>query len=86
MLRLSLKDKRCLLSKKGECTINPINELTTEAHRLSSCARRAFLEGRIDDSKFYLGKLKRYLGEESVAEVYAECERRNDVIQDMGTD
>lgn len=54
--------------------IDPLNELTSEAHRLASQARRAFLEGHPETCKVHLSELTRFLGEESISELYAKYE------------
>lgn len=48
--------------------MDPLNNVTSEAHRLASQARRAFLEGHIETCKAELAELTNYLTEGYKAE------------------
>ena len=52
---------------------DPLNELTSEAHRIASQARRCFLEGHPIEAYEYLGKLHSFLDDEVWTWIQANC-------------
>ncbi len=52
----------------------PVNTLTSEAHRLSSKARRSFLEGHPVEARDILGKLYDFLDDEFGSKARDKCE------------
>ncbi|GAJ06211.1 unnamed protein product [marine sediment metagenome] len=43
--------------------MDPLQNITDQVHKLSSCARRAFLEGHVETCKAALAELTEYLNE-----------------------
>ncbi len=52
---------------------DPLNDLTSEAHRIASQARRCFLEGHPTDAYEHIGKLHSFLDDEVKSWAPAEC-------------
>jgi len=59
---------------RKELLVDPLNDLTSEAHRIASQARRAFLEGHPVKASEFIEQLYLFLGDESVSKLYAKCE------------
>jgi len=53
--------------------MDTLNDLTSEAHRFASKARRAFLDGHPVTSKTLLFELYHYLSKKGFAELHAKC-------------
>lgn len=56
--------------------MDPLNEISSEAHRLAIQARRAFLEGHPETCKETLSQLSDYLSDESASEIYDKFESK----------
>jgi len=57
--------------------MDPLNDYTSEAHRLASQARRAFLEGHSNKAYEYLVTLSFFLTKSSFINVSEPCEPAN---------
>lgn len=54
--------------------MDPVNDLTSEVHRIASQARRAFLEGHPTESYEHLTNLRNFLIYELAGSVPSKCE------------
>lgn len=53
--------------------MDPLNDLTSEAHRIASQARRCFIEGNPTSAYDLIGKLYNFLDDEVKSWAQAKC-------------